>query len=94
MNVDEENIVCITCSIFKREIESLQEKGLLNYPVLYLNSMLHMKPEQLRRQLTGKVDEELEQGKRVILIYGDCQSQMIDLGRKTGSSSYQRGKLY
>lgn len=84
MNASEENIVCITCSIFKREIESLQEKGQLSFPVRYLDSMLHMKPEQLRQQLSAQVDEELQQGRRIILIYGDCQSHMIDLAEKPG----------
>ncbi len=84
MNTDEKNIVCIACSIFKRELQALQEKGQLSFPVRYLDSMLHMKPEQLRDQLTALVDEELQQGRRVILIYGDCQSHMIDLAEKPG----------
>ena len=40
-------IVCVACGVFEAELRSLQERGELPYPVRFLDSMLHMKPEKL-----------------------------------------------
>ncbi|MCK5174947.1 MAG: DUF1638 domain-containing protein [Planctomycetes bacterium] len=80
MNPDEKQIVCIVCSIFRQEVESLQAEGKLDFPLRFLDSMLHMKPAKLRLQLTTLIKKELGQGNRILLIYGDCHSHMVDLG--------------
>lgn len=72
------NIVCIACSIFKKELAELQRKGLINIPIKFLDSVLHIYPEKLRCQLTDAMEEETKNGDRIVLIYGDCHCKMID----------------
>jgi len=71
-----QNIVIIACSIFKYELEHLQNTGRLNIPVVYLNSMLHMKPKELQILLDAKIEEY--QNFRIILMFGDCHARMVD----------------
>lgn len=66
----------IACSIFKYELEHLQNVGRLNVPVAYLNSMLHMKPKELQVLLDAKIEEY--PNFRIILLFGDCHARMID----------------
>lgn len=79
-----EDTVCIACSIFRRELEALRSQGELNVPVRFLDSTLHVRPEELQRRLTPLVEMELEEGRRVILAYGDCHARMIDLESRPG----------
>lgn len=75
----DDDIICISCSIFKRELESLKTSGRLEYPVRFLDSMLHMNPKLLQQELEKAIKEELDKGKRIIVIFGDCHSHMIDM---------------
>jgi hypothetical protein len=70
------NLVIIACSIFRYELESLQQKGKIKVPVVYLNSMLHMYPEKLQILLDAKIEQY--QNFRIILLFGDCHARMID----------------
>jgi len=70
------NLVIIACSIFKNELEQLQQSGKINVPVVYLNSMLHLKPEELKELLDAKI--EAYKSYRIILMYGDCHARMVD----------------
>lgn len=71
-----EKIVIIACSIFKYEIEYLKDRGKINYPIVYLNSMLHMNPQKLQKLLDGKVADYSKS--KIILLFGDCHAKMID----------------
>ena len=79
MTTDNNNIICISCSIFKNELNALSKSGKLKYPVRFLDSMLHIRPEELKTDLQTMIDEELGNGKKIILVYGDCHSHMIDM---------------
>ncbi len=70
------NLVIIACSIFRYELEHLQEEGKIKVPVVYLNSMLHMYPKELQTLLDAKLEEY--KNFRIILLYGDCHAGMID----------------
>jgi len=72
----ESKIIIIACSIFRYELEHLQQKGRLNIPVVYLNSMLHMQPSQLQILLDAKIKEYKDL--KIILMYGDCHARMVD----------------
>jgi len=71
-----QNLVIIACSIFKYELDHLKESGRLNVPVVYLNSMLHMKPKELQVLLDAKIEEY--PNFRIILMFGDCHARMVD----------------
>lgn len=71
--------VCIGCSIFKLELEALKASGKLHFPLYFLDSGLHMDPSKLESLLTPLLEGELDEGRRVILAYGDCHAHMADL---------------
>jgi hypothetical protein len=70
--------ICIACSIFKSELEELTARGEVDFPVRYLDSMLHMDPAKLHRKLDSLLRGELKNGKRVILLYGNCHPHMME----------------
>ena len=56
----------------------MAQAGLLDLPVVYLDSMLHMSPGRLAARLEDVLSPILNKGRRVVLAYGDCCSQMAD----------------
>ena len=50
------NIIIIACSIFKYELEEILKNREIDIPVIYLNSMLHMYPEQLEKAIAKLVN--------------------------------------
>lgn len=77
-------IVMICCSVFRAEVESLWQTHWPNLALRFQDSMLHMKPERLALQLDSLVEEELNQGHRVVLVYGDCCARMAALEARLG----------
>ena len=73
-------VVCIACSIFKKEIQHLLRQDAWDVPCRFLGSMLHMVPERLGEELKTALAEALREGNRVVLAYGDCCPRMEDLG--------------
>ena len=73
-------LVCIACSIFKREVEQLRQEGVWDVPCRFLGSMLHLEPSRLEERLEASLAEARSRGSRVVLAYGDCCARMEDLG--------------
>lgn len=76
--------LCISCSIFRKEIEALRASGKLDLPVDYLNSMLHLVPSKLEGQLEQALAAAQESGQEVVLAYGDCCGHMEEFGTQPG----------
>lgn len=70
------NIIIIACSIFKSELEHLKNSGAIDVPIVYLNSMLHMYPQQLKEDLDSKIKENSHL--KIVLVFGDCHARMVD----------------
>lgn len=79
MAVDPHDIVVICCGVFQAEIGALLENDFPDLSVRCLNSMLHMHPEKLAIKLESAIDDEVRQGRKVMLIYGDCCMRMTAL---------------
>jgi len=77
-----ENLVIIACSIFRYELEYLQREGKLHVPVVYLDSMLHMHPDELQVLLDARI--EAYKNFKIILMFGDCHARMIDYEKNPG----------
>ncbi|MCE1204794.1 MAG: DUF1638 domain-containing protein [Holophagaceae bacterium] len=79
---------CISCSIFRKEIEALQASGQLDLPVEYLNSMLHMVPVKLEARLQEAIEAARRQDpdRDVVIAYGDCCGHMEDFEAEPGTS--------
>ncbi len=73
------DIIGVACSVLHPEIELLQAKGEIAFPVEYLDSRLHMKPELLEKALRERCDDILRSGVGVVLLYGDCHARMHHL---------------
>jgi hypothetical protein len=69
----------IACSIFRKEIESLKMVLLKESSIHYLDSMLHMTPNLLDQKMSTEVNEELNNGNNVAIIYGECHACMNKL---------------
>lgn len=69
-------LVVLACSIFKYELEHLKSTNNYDIQIVYLDSMLHMKPQQLQETLDAKISEY--RNSRIVLLYGDCHARMID----------------
>ncbi len=80
--------LCISCSIFRKEIEALQASGRLDLPVAFLNSMLHMVPAKLETRLQGALGAAREQhsDQEVVLAYGDCCGHMDTFEAEPGTA--------
>lgn len=73
---DTEKIVVLACSIFRREIEYLKEKGKLTSEIRYISSMMHMCPEKLASVMDAAIEEIKQDGRKIVLLYGECHNWM------------------
>lgn len=77
-------VTLLCCGVVKRELCALQKEHWPDVKLRFVNSMLHMRPDDLARCLQAVVDEELECGNRVLIVYGDCCAQMADIEDRPG----------
>jgi hypothetical protein len=84
MNTVLEQPVVLCCAVFTAEVQALQQANWPGLTICYQSSMLHMQPEKLARHLGGLIDEELQHGNKVVLIYGDCCMDMATLTAQPG----------
>ena len=69
-------MVCIACSVFKKELEALLKSGEIDFPIQFLDSMLHMQPVELNRCLTQCINEPKLKDSNIMLIFGECHNDM------------------
>ncbi len=80
--------LCIACSIFRREIEALQASGRLDLSVEFLNSMLHLVPEELESKLLEALQSARagDPGREIAMVYGDCCGHMETFAAQAGTA--------
>ncbi len=66
----------LACSIFRDEIEALLKKPGLFLDLSYLDSILHLKPEILRRLMDERLTEMHADGSAVFILFGECHAFM------------------
>jgi hypothetical protein len=69
----------ICCAVLQAEVESLCDAHWPDHKLMFLPSMLHIHPERLTSSLESILESELNDGLRVVLIYGDCCARMTSL---------------
>ena len=84
MKEGDRQVVCIACSIFRSELAALGERGDIDFPIHYLNSMLHMRPDELRHRLEPLLDDTRRNGANVLLLYGECHPHMDETESEPG----------
>lgn len=84
---ESEPVLCIACSVFRSALNQLNETAGINLNLQYMNSMLHLHPEELQQRL----EEALERaaGQPVLLLYGDCHSHMREQVDRPGVARVQ-----
>lgn len=71
-------VVC--CSVLRREMERVLAEELPGAEAVFLDSMLHMHPEELRRAIDTVLAARA--GRHVLLVYGDCHARMAETSRR------------
>lgn len=74
--------VWLSCGVVRPEMEELQRRGLIDGELLFLDSMLHMNPQQLEKTLTVELEHNTDRSSCLVLVYGDCSARMLDLVRR------------
>jgi hypothetical protein len=67
-----QRIVFLSCGVFRMEIESLVRHGRLDCRIITLESMLHMKPEKLKKEMERVI--ATEKGSKILILYGGLSS--------------------
>jgi hypothetical protein len=68
--------------VLRAELEELHHRGDITGELRFLNSMLHMAPQQLQTTLETALGQPGPEGGRLVLVYGDCCGRMLDLVRQ------------
>ncbi len=80
MKHKESKLRFIACSIFQAEIQHLIEQNLMEGPVEFIDSMYHMNPEQLEKQLYETLKSDVNEGDVcTVLVYGECHAGMSNM---------------
>ena len=87
MKKEKKKIKGIACSVFRREIEGLIEAGEVDFPVIFLDSMLHLVPEKLNVSLEKTIKKCGISC--TVLFYGDCSPNIRDLEKNPSISKIQ-----
>lgn len=72
------DVIGIACGIFELEIKHLIAEKRIETSFVFLDSSLHMKPEELQKALDKAVSQCLLNYDKVLLVYGDCHPYMLD----------------
>lgn len=71
-----QSISCISCSIFKKALNYINNKNNYNLNIKYFNSMLHMNPEKFSKEVFTEIDSLNNKRENVLVVYGDCHPNM------------------
>lgn len=77
-------VVLICCSVLRAEMMSLHRTHWPNHTLRFLDSLLHMHPQRLWTELVSLVEENLNEGRGLVLVYGDCCARMTALESRPG----------
>ena len=64
----------LCCSVLRREVETFLAQDYPEAELVFLDSTLHMHPEQLRQQLDAALAARPD--RHCLLVYGDCHARM------------------
>jgi hypothetical protein len=77
--------ILIACGVFKPALEHLRLEQ--KYPRLhshYLPSNLHLKPQDLRKQLSETINLAKQRNERILCLYGTCFPEIEDFCKHQG----------
>jgi Protein of unknown function (DUF1638) len=71
--------IAIACTAVRPELKRLTAEGLIDFPIHYISSSLHMRPDKLQSAMAELIEKEQAPDKRIVLIYGDCHPYIEDM---------------
>ena len=75
----------ITCGVFKPALDYLQlQTRFPGLRIIYLESNLHLRPQELEEQLLCEFEAARQSGERMICLYGNCVAGIDDLCAEHG----------
>ncbi|GAB1484747.1 DUF1638 domain-containing protein [Treponema sp.] len=77
-----ESLPLFSCGIFKADFEALPARFQARFKTQFLDSSLHLDPEELDRQMLECTKNENDS---FLLLYGDCAPHLLDIIHKGGS---------
>lgn len=72
----------LSCGVLRAEMTELHRRGLIEGELRFLDSMLHMDPEQLQIRLETELRRSSSEASRCVLVFGDCCGRMLDMVRQ------------
>lgn len=70
------SIGCVACSVFRREIEALRSKGILQLDACYVDARLHHDRPRMMDELERLVQLCVDEGRKTVLVIGNCHARM------------------
>jgi uroporphyrinogen decarboxylase len=74
----------VACSIFRPYIKGMDWQATGPDRVLYVDSALHVVPDELESILDSIIDFERERNRRVLVAYGDCTGHLVERCQRPG----------
>jgi uroporphyrinogen decarboxylase len=85
VRADTPTTTLLACSIFRPFVEGMDWQGPAPDRVLYVDSALHVVPDELETILDSLIRYERgDRGRRVLVAYGDCTSHLVERCRRVG----------
>lgn len=72
----------LCCSVLRDELSTFLADNYPEAELLFLDSMLHMRPQRLEATLGQALDQR--QDRRCLLVYGDCHARMREAASRPG----------
>lgn len=77
-------IVCVSCSIFKKELITMKKNAGWDMDCVFHSSMLHMHPDLLDGKLQKDMAKFLKRDKKILFLYGDCSPYISNIENTKG----------
>ena len=77
----------LCCSVLRDELRPFLADNYPEAELLFLDSMLHMRPQRLEETLDRALGERA--GRRCVLVYGDCHPRMREAASRPGCARTQ-----
>lgn len=72
----------VSCGVLRAELEELHRQGKIRGTLCFIDSLLHMNPEELEKVIESELIRLEQETDRLVLVYGDCCGRMLDLVRQ------------
>jgi hypothetical protein len=70
-------LTMICCSVLKKELEAVLNMKYQDSEKIFLDSMLHMRPDKLHRAMKHVISDRSD--KPCLIVYGDCHAYMKEM---------------